>query len=57
VGASNLKHSFPHFAASDMDFEDIKEPGWTASAENVAKMTAEVGKKIHKIGCICIQHS
>jgi hypothetical protein len=45
VGASNLKHSLPHFAAADMDFEDIKLLGWTASVENVAKMTAEVGKK------------
>ncbi len=48
MGASNLRHGLQHFAASYMDFEEIKVLGWTASAENVANMTAEVGKKSKK---------
>jgi hypothetical protein len=41
-GASNLRHSVPHFAQSPMSFEDITFPGWIASPENVTKMRQKI---------------
>jgi hypothetical protein len=44
-GASNLRHSIPHFADPNMTFEDITVPGWTASPENITKIKQIVEAK------------
>jgi hypothetical protein len=40
VGASNLKHSVPHFAGTAMTFANITTVGWMATGENVKKLMA-----------------
>jgi hypothetical protein len=38
VGASNLKHSVPHFADATMTFVNVTTVGWMATAENVKNL-------------------
>jgi hypothetical protein len=42
VGASNLKHSVPHFADTSMSFANITTAGWLATAETVKKLETVV---------------
>jgi hypothetical protein len=49
VGASNLRHSLPHFAATNMKFVDITQPGWQATPENVESLASEVEQKRESI--------
>ncbi len=44
VGASNLRNSVPHFDDTNLQFEDVTLPGWTATSENIAKLAADVNK-------------
>jgi hypothetical protein len=48
-GASNLRHSVPHFAKSSVILEDITSPGWIASPENISKMMQMIGEKQDEI--------
>jgi hypothetical protein len=38
VGASNLKHSVPHFADTSMTFANLTTAGWLATAESVKNL-------------------
>jgi hypothetical protein len=38
VGASNLKHSVPHFADATMTFANVTTVGWMATVENVKNL-------------------
>jgi hypothetical protein len=42
IGASNLGHSVPHFAASNLEFTSVIKPGWIATAKNVAELVTVV---------------
>ncbi len=42
VGASNLRHSLPHFAGTGACVIDHTIPGWTPSPENVAGMVKNI---------------
>jgi hypothetical protein len=42
VGASNLKHSLPHFEEAGLRCTFVGKPGWISSAANVAELIAEV---------------
>ncbi len=42
VGASNLKHSLPHFEEDGLRCTFIGKPGWISSAANVTELIAEV---------------
>jgi lysophospholipase L1-like esterase len=42
VGASNLRHSVPHFAGTGACVIDHTIPGWTPSPENVAGMVKNI---------------
>ncbi len=44
-GASNLRHSVPHFADPGISFEDITVPGWVASPESIAKLKQTIESK------------
>jgi hypothetical protein len=44
-GASNLKHSLPHFAATNMHFVDLTQPDWQATMENVENLASIVEQK------------
>jgi hypothetical protein len=44
VGASNLKHSLPHFEEDGLHCTFIGKPGWISSAANVTELIAEVRK-------------
>ncbi len=46
IGASNLRYSgVPHFTDPELSFVNTTTPGWTATADNVAKMIMEVEEK------------
>jgi hypothetical protein len=45
VGASNLKHSVPHFAGTAMTFANITTVGWMATAENVKNLGALIDSR------------
>jgi hypothetical protein len=45
VGASNLRQSLHHFAATNMNFDDITQPGWQATTENVENLASIVEQK------------
>jgi hypothetical protein len=42
LGASNLRHSVPHFAGNGVEVIDRTLPGWTPSTENIAKMQENI---------------
>ncbi len=42
VGASNLKHSLPHFEEDGLRCTFVGKPGWISSATNVAELVTEV---------------
>ncbi len=45
VGASNLRHSLPHFAGTNLNFIDKTSPGWIATSENVEQLVREIGSE------------
>ncbi len=48
VGASNLKHSLPHFAGTSMIFSNITTAGWTPTVDNLNKLEAAIRAKAHE---------
>jgi hypothetical protein len=44
VGASNLKHSLPHFEEAGLRCTFIGKPGWISSTANVAELISDVRK-------------
>jgi hypothetical protein len=42
VGASNLGHSVPHFAGTNLEFVPVIKPGWIATVENVVELAGIV---------------
>jgi hypothetical protein len=42
VGASNLRHSVPHFAGNGIGVIDHTIPGWTPSSDNIVKMQKSI---------------
>ncbi len=48
VGASNLKHSVPHFADTTMLFANITTSGWMATAENVKNLETSISSRIQE---------
>jgi hypothetical protein len=42
IGASNLGHSVPHLAGTDMVFVPVLKPGWVATVENVVELADTV---------------
>jgi lysophospholipase L1-like esterase len=45
VGASNLKHSVPHFADATLTFANITTAGWIATAENVKNLITLINSR------------
>ncbi len=48
-GASNLRHSVPHFADPGLSFEDITTPGWVASPESIEKLKKTIEAKTDNV--------
>jgi hypothetical protein len=48
VGASNLKHSLPHFAGTSMTFSNLTTAGWTPTVDNLNKLEAAIRAKAHE---------
>jgi hypothetical protein len=45
VGASNLRHSLPHFTGTSVTFSNITTAGWTPTADNLKKLEDAISEK------------
>jgi hypothetical protein len=54
IGASNLGHRVPHFAAPNMEFTSVIKPGWIATGKNVADWLRESRNQLWKQLPLCL---
>ncbi len=48
VGASNLRHSLPHFTGTSVTFSNITTAGWTPTDDNLKKLEDAIRDKANE---------